>query len=238
MIDNNVKKNILVLDDNRNDLMLVKFVIMRMGCNPILIEQPSALIENLQKYQISLIVLDLDMPGLTGIDVLKKIKKVPSYKDIPIVMLTGNSEMSNVKTTIALGAVDYIVKPIDPMIFEGKVKKFLHSQTLEQKNSWVEYEIKKLTDKEIKLHLSAKIVSIGEMTLTIQLNQELPAGFSFYSDAPLFAELEIKNPLLKVETCHFENESYFVKCSMIGLKEAELKKIRLYSQLLVGKEAV
>lgn len=232
------KKNILVLDDNRNDLMLVKFVIMRMGFNPILIDQSSSLIENLQKQKISLIVLDLDMPGLSGIDVLKKIKKVPSYKDIPIVMLTGNSEMSNVKTTIALGAVDYIVKPIDPMIFESKVKKLIQSQSIEQKNNWIEYEVKKLTDQEIKLHLSAKIVSIGEMSLTIKVNQDMPIGFTFYSDASLFGDLEIKNPLLKVESCHYENEFYYTKCSMIGLKEAELKKIRLYSQLLVSKEAI
>ncbi|MBC7419953.1 MAG: response regulator [Bdellovibrio sp.] len=230
-------KNILVLDDNKNDLLMAKFVILRMGFNPILIEKSSDLIATLQMNQISLIVLDLDMPGFSGIDVLKKIKRVPSYKNIPIVMLTGNSDSANVKSAISFGAVDYIVKPIDPMIFESKIKKLIQTNVPAVKKNWIEYEIKRAKDTEIKLNVFANLYSIGEMGLTLKVHQSLPVGLTFFSDAPLFSQLEIKQPPLKVESCKQYEEYCLVQCSMMGLSESDLKKLRLYNQLLMSKEA-
>jgi DNA-binding response OmpR family regulator len=229
------KKNILVLDDNRNDLLMSKFVIMKMGFNPILIDNSGLLIETLQAVPISLIVLDLDMPGLSGFDVLKKIKRVPSYKHIPIVMLTGNTEGANVKNAVSLGAVDYIVKPIDPMVFETKIRKLIKTEFEATSKAWVEFEIGKARSTEINLKISAQLFSIGEMGLTLKSNQELPVGLTFYSDTTLFTELEIEQPPLRVESCSPIDGQFLVKCSMLGLSEADLKKIRLYSQLLMNK---
>ncbi len=231
------KKNILVLDDNKNDLLMAKFVILRMGYNPILLEKPSQIIDALQLNEISLVILDIDMPGLSGIDILKKIKRVNSYKNIPIVMLTGHSDMENVKTAINTGAVDYIVKPIDPEIFETKVKKLIgHNDDL-LKNNWIEFEVKKTKDTELRVYLSAQLHSIGELSLTVKMNQSVPVGLTFYTEAHLFKELEINDPPLKVESCELVNEVYLVKCSLIGMSESDLKKIRLYNQLLMKKTA-
>jgi FixJ family two-component response regulator len=232
-----LKKNILVLDDNKNDLLMAKFVIMRMGYNPILLEKPSLLIDTLQLHKISLIVLDIDMPGLSGLDVLKKIKRVTSYKDIPIVMLTGHSDIAAVKTAINTGAVDYIVKPIDPAIFESKVKKLIGQQDEQSQSNWIEYEIKKSQDAEMRLYIGTQLQSIGEMSLTLKTKQPLPIGLTFYTEAPLFEELEIKQPPVKVESCEPLNDEFVVKCTLMGLSEADLKKIRLYNQLLTRKTA-
>lgn len=230
------KKNIIVLDDNKNDLLMAKFVILRMGFNPLLIEKSSQLIDTLQLHKTSLIVLDIDMPGLSGLDVLKKIKKVDAYKNIPIVMLTGNSDIGSVKTAISTGALDYIVKPIDPLVFESKVKKLVGFQEDESKNSWVEYQIQKVTHSEFKLGLSVTLISIGEMSLTLKSNQPLAKGLTFSSDSELFKSLEIAQPVLKVDSCEVQGDCYWIKCSLIGLSEADLKKIRLYSQLLISKK--
>jgi CheY-like chemotaxis protein len=231
------KKNILVLDDNKNDLLMAKFVILRMGYNPILLEKQSALIETLQNNQVSLIILDIDMPGLSGLDILKKIKKVNSYKDIPIVMLTGNSDMLSVKTAINTGAVDYIVKPIDAEIFENKSKKLIGQADEKKKSNWIEYEIKKVKDTEIRIYFPTQLYSIGEMTLTLKMNQAVPEGLTFYSEAHLFNELEINQPPMKVDSCVAHGDEFLVKCTLIGLSESDLKKIRLYSQLLMKKVA-
>ena len=231
------KKNILVLDDNKNDLLMAKFVILRMGYNPVLLEKQSLLIDTLQLHKISLIVLDLDMPGLSGLDVLKKIKRVNSYKDIPIVMLTGNSDISNVKAAISTGAVDYIVKPIDPAIFESKVKKLIGQTDERSQTNWIEYEIKKSQDAEMRLYVPTQLQTIGEMSLTLKTKQPLPVGLTFYTEAHLFKELEIKQPPVKVESCEPQGEEYIAKCALIGLSEVDLKKIRLYNQLLTRKSA-
>lgn len=231
------KKNILVLDDNKNDLLMAKFVIMRMGYNPILLEKQNLLIDTLQTHTISLIVLDIDMPGLSGLDVLKKIKRVSAYKDIPIVMLTGNSDMTSVKAAINTGAVDYIVKPIDPEIFESKVKKLIGQSSEQSKNDWIEYEVQKVKDSEMRLYISTHLHSLGEMSLTLKMSQPVPVGLTFYTEAHLFKQLEIQQPPVKVESCELSGDNYIVKCALIGLSESDLKKIRLYNQLVVKKSA-
>lgn len=233
-----IKKNIVVLDDNKNDLLMAKFVILRMGHNPILLESPKLLIDCLQKNQVSVIVLDYDMPEMTGLEVLKRVKKVKAYAKIPVVMLTGNSSPEHVKNTVVSGAIDYIVKPIDPSIFESKINKLMVSDSADDKNAWIEYQLKKNTSSEIKIFNFSQIVSLGEITLTFKTNQSYPLGHTFFSDSTLFKELEIKNPALKVESSSAVEDGYLVKCVMLGLSEAELKKIRLYHKLLSTKNSV
>lgn len=225
-------KNILVLDDNKNDLLMAKFVIMRLGYTPILLENPKSILDTLKSHTISLIILDYDMPEMTGLDVLKKIKKAQVYNHIPVVMLTGNSTDTTVKSTVITGAKDYIIKPIDPIIFETKISKIMKENNQAEKNSWVEFEVQKNKNTEIKIYNYSSIISIGELSLTFSTNQDYPIGFTFFSDSKLFEELEIKNPALKVESSTKTENGYAVQCLMMGLSEVELKKIRLYQKLL------
>lgn len=60
-----------------------------------------------------LIFLDLYMPLINGKDILKIIKKVPEFADIPVVMLTGNNDMSSIEACLEMGAISYIIKPIN-----------------------------------------------------------------------------------------------------------------------------
>ncbi|MFZ3230385.1 MAG: response regulator [Pseudobdellovibrio sp.] len=225
------QKNILVLDDNKNDLLMAKFVIKRMGYNPILIENPKEILEKLKNNQISLIILDYDMPEMTGLEVLKNIKRAKIYNHIPVVMLTGNSEGNTVKSTVIVGAKDYIIKPLDPEIFESKISKIMNEKNSTEKTKWIEYQLLK-NNTEIKIFNFCTIASIGELSLTFHTNQDYPVGFTFFSDSTLFEELEIKNPALKVETSEKTEFGFAVQCLMLGLSEAELKKIRLYQKLL------
>lgn len=225
-------KNIVVVDDNKNDLLMAKYVIQRMGYNPVLLENASQLIPTLKTMPVAVIVLDYEMPDFSGLDLLKKIKKIPSLSVIPIVMLTGNSSPSHVKDTILQGAVDYIVKPIDPTIFENKINKILKNDISANKQSWIEYQLNRSKNHEVKIYNFCEIVSIGEVSLTLRTKQDYPVGFTFFSDSPLFTELEIKNPALKVESSVINEGYYLVQCSLLGLSETELKKIRLYQKLL------
>ncbi|OFZ31399.1 MAG: hypothetical protein A2622_02095 [Bdellovibrionales bacterium RIFCSPHIGHO2_01_FULL_40_29] len=231
------RKNILVIDDNKNDLLMAKFVIMRMGYNPILIDSPRKIVETLQTQDISLIILDYDMPEMTGLDVLKRIRKVESFRVIPVVMLTGNSSPAHVKNTVSMGAIDYIVKPIDPIIFETKVQNILKQDIQKEKENWIEFEVQKTQSAEVRIFNYCQILSIGEVSLTFKTNQRFPIGFTFFSDSRIFAELEIKNPALKVERVTKSGDDYMVQCAMLGLSEIELKKIRLYQKLLVKSKS-
>lgn len=69
-----------------------------------------------------LILLDLKMPKVSGLQVLEKIKSDPNLKSIPIVMLTSSNESPDIEKCFALGANSYIVKPVDSDNFFNAVK--------------------------------------------------------------------------------------------------------------------
>jgi two-component system phosphate regulon response regulator PhoB len=78
----------------------------------------------------SAVILDRMMPELDGHGVLKELKKDPALRKIPVLMLTAENRLHEVEESLALGALDYIVKPFDPDKFVDRVNKILfrHAQ--------------------------------------------------------------------------------------------------------------
>ena len=73
-------------------------------------------IEVARKFSPKLIIIDWEMPGMSGIDTIKRLKSIESTKDIPVIMLTGIMTSSeNLKTALEAGAIDFIRKPIDKL---------------------------------------------------------------------------------------------------------------------------
>ena len=72
-----------------------------------------------------LILLDIEMPDMDGFEVIKKIKNVEDTKDIPVIFVTGHDDIKNEERALINGAVDYITKPISPIIVKARVKTHL-----------------------------------------------------------------------------------------------------------------
>lgn len=82
-------------------------------------------LEFVHKYDIDLILLDMVMPGLSGIDVLVALKGSSKTKHIPVILVTGNSSTEDKIRGFSLGASDYIVKPFNADIVTKKVAQLL-----------------------------------------------------------------------------------------------------------------
>jgi DNA-binding response OmpR family regulator len=95
--------------------------------------------EILQKITPDLFLLDYNMPGLTGFDLVPLIRKTPGHEDTPIVFLTSEKTMDHITVAVGLGASDYIIKPIDETILHKKLKASL-------KNFYVLRRIRTITD--------------------------------------------------------------------------------------------
>lgn len=111
---------ILLVEDNPVDLDLtLRAFKSRRLTNPIEIardgEEALSFIEKWQNGDPVpvVILLDLNLPKVNGLEVLEAIKKHPDFKTIPVVVLTTSSESRDVKTSYQLGANSYIVKPVD-----------------------------------------------------------------------------------------------------------------------------
>jgi two-component system chemotaxis response regulator CheY len=89
------------------------------------IESPNGrdALEQLQNRQINLVLLDWNMPELSGIDFLKQVRAMEQYKGLPIIMVTSESAKYNVIEALKGGATDYIIKPVNEKVFFEKISR-------------------------------------------------------------------------------------------------------------------
>jgi two-component system alkaline phosphatase synthesis response regulator PhoP len=126
------KEKILVVDDEEDILELVKYNLDKEG---FLVNCASTGEDALQKSKKDLpdlILLDLMLPGIDGLDVCRELKAEPTTKGVPIVMLTAKGEDADIVAGLELGADDYITKPFSPRVLLARVKVVLRRRKREE----------------------------------------------------------------------------------------------------------
>jgi len=124
MNDNFLKdKNFLVIDDEASTVEIVKEVLNQNGAKSTGITNPEQGFGMMSEEVYDAVILDRYMPGVDGHEILEQLKKHPKMKDIPVVMLTGESHSTEIMKSIQLGASGYVVKPFTPKSFLLQLKK-------------------------------------------------------------------------------------------------------------------
>lgn len=117
--------SILVVEDNQMNMELVVFLLESNGMKVTqAFDGPEAL-ELLKNNLFDLILLDIQLPGMDGLEVLKNIKEKPALQNIPVVALTAHAMQGDEKRFIEAGCVGYISKPIDVSHFPGTIRSFV-----------------------------------------------------------------------------------------------------------------
>ncbi|MCK5568634.1 MAG: response regulator [Spirochaetes bacterium] len=80
----------------------------------------------LEQNDIGLLLLDWNMPQLDGLELVKIIRSMDKYKDLPVIMVTSEAAKYNVLEAIKAGVTDYIVKPVSPVKILSKIDSFLN----------------------------------------------------------------------------------------------------------------
>ncbi|MGN0328812.1 MAG: diguanylate cyclase domain-containing protein [Lachnospira sp.] len=117
-------KHILVVDDDNLNLMMVKYALEPMY-KVTTCESAEDALSSLEKFTPDLIIMDIVMNGMSGIDATKIIKKNDSWKNIPVIFLTGDSNPDVEIQCLAIGGDDFIVKPFIPKIVAVRVNRIL-----------------------------------------------------------------------------------------------------------------
>jgi two-component system alkaline phosphatase synthesis response regulator PhoP len=123
--DTMAKKSILVVDDEEDILELLRFNLSREGYQVSCSPAGEDALSRIRSHIPDLIVLDLMLPGVDGLEVTRHLKGDSKTKDIPIVMLTAKGEEADIVTGLELGADDYITKPFSPRILVARVRAAL-----------------------------------------------------------------------------------------------------------------
>ena len=116
---------ILVVDDEEDILELVRYNLAREGYRVVCAATGEQALNKAGSEPFDLIVLDLMLPGIDGLEVAKKLKSKPETRHIPIIMLTAKGEEADIVTGLELGADDYVTKPFSPRILVARVKAVL-----------------------------------------------------------------------------------------------------------------
>ncbi|MCF8062243.1 MAG: response regulator transcription factor [Deltaproteobacteria bacterium] len=119
------KAQILVVDDEEDILELVRFHLEREGYRVTCAETGEKALERVRSSRPALVVLDLMLPGIDGLEVARLLKADESLRELPIVMLTAKGEEADVVTGLELGADDYVTKPFSPRVLVARVKAIL-----------------------------------------------------------------------------------------------------------------
>jgi len=104
------KERILVVDDEEDILELVRYNLAKEGYHVIGALTGEDALQKARSEKFDLIVLDLMLPGIDGLDVAKRLKSSPKTEQVPIVMLSAKGEEADIVTGLELGADDYITK--------------------------------------------------------------------------------------------------------------------------------
>ncbi len=119
------KENILVVDDEEDIVELISYNLSKDGYKVQVVTTGEDALKAARAQAPDLVVLDLMLPGVDGLDVCKLMKADKATKHVPVIMLTARGEEADVVTGLELGADDYIVKPFSPRVLSARVKSVL-----------------------------------------------------------------------------------------------------------------
>lgn len=119
------RKKILLVDDAKTVLMMEQMILNQPEFQLLTAYDGEQAVEVALAEQPDLILLDVIMPNMTGIEVLEQLRREPATKDVPIIMVTTRSEIDYVERARAAGCTDYVTKPLDGAQLLAKVRLLL-----------------------------------------------------------------------------------------------------------------
>jgi two-component system phosphate regulon response regulator PhoB len=128
------RERILIIEDEEDIQELLQYNLSKEGMRAISALTGEDGLKKARNEPLDLILLDLMLPGMSGLDVSRSLKKDDTTRNIPIIILTAKGEESDVVLGLELGADDYIVKPFSPKILIARIKTVLRRKSAEPVN--------------------------------------------------------------------------------------------------------
>ncbi len=160
---------IIIVDDNKTNLMIVEKILMKAGYRRlVLLSSATELFDYLQldavnppEVDIDLILMDLMMPEIDGIEACRTILGIERFRDLPIIFVTAMGDSNKMAEAMDAGALDYVMKPINKVELLARIRSVLRIK--------VEKDLRKERDKRIQYELDlAKQVQLSMLSDPIQ----------------------------------------------------------------------
>ncbi len=111
------------VDDSRMILKIYQNILYGLGYEPVVFEFPAAALEWLEKEKPAVLFTDLNMPEITGIELIEKARQQYSREELPIIMVTTQNEMQDNEAALAAGVNDILAKPFTAETLQAAIEK-------------------------------------------------------------------------------------------------------------------
>ncbi len=210
--------NILMVDDSATNLLALESILKTPDRNLVRASSGEDALRYLLDHEAAVVLLDVYMPGIDGLETAELIRSREKSRDIPIIFLTANSTgVSHLSRGYSLGAVDYIVKPVDAEILRSKVAVFVD---LFKKNKEIKQQAELLEEKNRELENA----NLARLNMLIDLGQELAA------------ENDPTRVLAKF--CHSARRIVGASEAAVGMLDNDGKALRYFFHCTADKETV
>jgi DNA-binding NtrC family response regulator len=202
------QSRILIVDDEENCLRAIKDVFDLEGIECLTANNAAKAIEYFDRYEIDIVITDVKMPGLTGIDLLKRVKK--RRPSTYVLMLTGYGSIEDAVESIKLGAYQYIMKPVIMDDLLAQIKEIMTRLTAEANQSPL-HEIaellpsgKTILGKSLRLRNVAQLISkIANTDLPVLILGESGTGKELAATAIHFASDRVNKRFVAINCAAF-----------------------------------
>jgi two-component system NtrC family sensor kinase len=231
--------NILIVDDEKFNLRMAADLIEKNidDSQIFLCSLPEKVLLQIEEHKIDIVLLDIIMPNISGIEILKNIRKQKQYKDIQVIMFTGITDKENLKLCFDYGANDYINKPINFIEFAARMQASVKARkniislvemtdTITQQYQELHAMTAELKDAQFNLIQKEKLASLGEIAAGIAHEINNPMGF-------ISSNFEImKQYITKLNTMVMLYQAFIKKVTTDNLMDDQLiQEKRLISDM-------
>jgi len=203
------KVNILLVDDNPGNLLALEAILEAPDRNLVKVASGSEALRYLLDQDAAVILLDVHMPTIDGIQTAELIRGRDRSRNVPIIFLTANDNAgsSYISKAYSLGAVDFFIKPLDPVAVRSKVAVFVE---LFKKTLQVEQQAELLRRKNIQIE-NANLQRLGKL---VELGQRLA---------------EVSDPARLLQTfCHAARDIVGARYAAVGIPDSRQRELHYF----------
>ncbi|HYL87304.1 MAG TPA: response regulator [Burkholderiales bacterium] len=166
------KANILVVDDLPEKLLVFTSILEELGQNLVTVRSGSEALKEVLAREFAVILLDVNMPDIDGLETAKLIRQYKKSAHTPIIFITAYADEMQTAQGYSLGAVDYILSPVRPDVLRSKVKVFVELYQMQQRTrAMAEAEVARASAEEARRRANLLAHASHELGASLDLEQ-------------------------------------------------------------------
>jgi len=178
-------RRILLVEDNEMNRDMLSRRLQRKGYDVTVAHDGDLALELIRDHRFDIVLLDVTMPGMNGLEVLKILREAHTATDLPIIMATAHRESEDIVKALALGANDYVTKPLDFPVVLARVQTHL---ALKRAAEQVQQLERTLAERNRELEeINARLEKVNDrMSRDLQAAAKIHGGAGWISRAGRF----------------------------------------------------